>query len=153
MDKRIRPAFRWAASLTLILVFLLALPQFVEDAANYLKTHVLLATIGQILQLDAGGVDVVIVPVDDAAEREYERSSEASDDLGISNLKGAGKLLLVQNGTRVRVIGHRWMESKYELRILEGEFKGKSGWVRRAFLRPLTTGNVTPTRVIDLSKP
>jgi len=74
--------------------------------------------------VDSGSVVVCVSP--QAYER-FVKMAVANDTLGMSNLTAQGGAFLVPSGTRVRVIDRRL--ERREVRILEGPFAGRSGWV------------------------
>jgi hypothetical protein len=78
---------------------------------------------------DEGGSNFVSLPVDDATLKEKEKLEAASDDLGLSLLFAAKKVLLVPSSTRVKVLKAYPVISCWEVRILEGEFTGETALV------------------------
>jgi hypothetical protein len=60
---------------------------------------------------------------------EKQKLESAADDLGLSLLFAAEKLLMVRTGTRVKVLQARPAQSCYEVRILEGEHMAKTAVV------------------------
>jgi hypothetical protein len=53
----------------------------------------------------------------------------ASDDVGLSLLMASQKLLMVPDGTPVRILEIRQPDSRCQVRILEGEHYGKTAVV------------------------
>jgi DNA-binding winged helix-turn-helix (wHTH) protein len=86
-----------------------------------------------VLRDETGG-DFVTLPVDEKTLREKQKLESAADDLGLSLLFAAEKLLVVRAGTRVRVLEARPAESCYEVRILEGEHMAKTAVVPHVYL-------------------
>lgn len=83
------------------------------------------AKVGGEFHLQAeGGANYVLLPVNEEHMRERDRLAAVKDDLGISLLVSAGKILLVSVGTRVKVLDVRQPGSSYEVRILQGEHVG-----------------------------
>jgi hypothetical protein len=65
---------------------------------------------------------------------EKQKLEAAADDLGLSLLFAAEKLLVVRAGTRVKVLEARSAHSWYEVRILEGEHMAKTAVVPDTYL-------------------
>jgi DNA-binding winged helix-turn-helix (wHTH) protein len=78
--------------------------------------------------------DFVCLPIDEITLKEKEKLEAADDNLGLSLLFSAERLLLVRTGTRVKVLEGRLGNSCYEVRILEGEHTAKTAIVLRKFL-------------------
>jgi DNA-binding winged helix-turn-helix (wHTH) protein len=79
----------------------------------------------------------VLVPVDEGAAEEREKLEAANDDVGLSVLIASQRLLMVPNGTQVRVLDAQQSEFRCEVRILEGEHYGKTALVPRRHLAGL----------------
>jgi DNA-binding winged helix-turn-helix (wHTH) protein len=90
---------------------------------------------GTFVLCDENGSNFVSLPVDDETLREKEKLETAKDDLGLSLLFAARKILLVRNGTRVKVLKALSTSSGWEVRILEGEFTGDTALVPRECLK------------------
>ena len=71
------------------------------------------------------GASFAVVAIDQAAAAERKRLDAANDDVGLSLLIAAQKLIMVPEGTPVRVIEVEQKDSKCHARILEGEHYGK----------------------------
>jgi DNA-binding winged helix-turn-helix (wHTH) protein len=82
----------------------------------------------RVLRDESGG-DFVTLPVDEQAMLEKQKLESASDDLGLSLLFAAEKLMVVRAGTRVKVLEAGPGQSCYEVRILEGEHMAKTAVV------------------------
>jgi DNA-binding winged helix-turn-helix (wHTH) protein len=83
--------------------------------------------VGKVCVLrDVTGGDFVTVPVDEETVIEKQKLESAADDLGLSLLFAAEKLLVVRAGTQVKVLESRAAQSCYEVRILEGEHMAKT---------------------------
>jgi hypothetical protein len=76
----------------------------------------------------------VTLPIDEKTMLEKQKLELAADDLGLSLLFGAEKLLVVRAGTRVKVLEARTAQSCYEVRILEGEHMAKTAVVPYIYL-------------------
>jgi DNA-binding winged helix-turn-helix (wHTH) protein len=91
--------------------------------------------VGKVCVLrDKTGGDLVTLPVDEKTMREKQKLESAADDLGLSLLFAAEKLLVVRAGTRVKVLEARSAECCYEVRILEGEHMAKTAVVPQIYL-------------------
>jgi DNA-binding winged helix-turn-helix (wHTH) protein len=91
--------------------------------------------VGKVCVLrDETGGGLVTLPVDAKTMREKQKLESAVDDLGLSLLFAAQKLLVVRAGTRVKVLEARSAESCYEVRILEGEHMAKTAVVPQIYL-------------------
>jgi len=86
--------------------------------------------VGQCARLRADGkLSFALVSVDEEAAAEREKLEAASDDVGLSLLIASQKLLMVPDGTPVRILEIRQSDSRCQVRILEGEHYGKSAVV------------------------
>jgi len=75
----------------------------------------------------------VVVPV---TQQDLDRAIElgvANDDLGIAQMVATGHAFIVPQNTRVKVI--QTTMTTTEVRILSGDFTGKSGWVPKEFVK------------------
>jgi DNA-binding winged helix-turn-helix (wHTH) protein len=91
--------------------------------------------VGKVCVLrDETGGDFVTLPIDEKTMVEKQKLELAADDLGLSLLFGAEKLLVVRAGTRVKVLEARTAQSCYEVRILEGEHMAKTAVVPHMYL-------------------
>lgn len=75
---------------------------------------------------------VAILAVDEKAFDDFIQAQIADDKLGYSQMLGAGRFFVVDNGTAVKVIDTGF--AKRKVRILEGEHLGKSGWIPYEFV-------------------
>jgi DNA-binding winged helix-turn-helix (wHTH) protein len=86
--------------------------------------------VGQCARLRADGkLSFALVSVDEEAAAEREKLEAASDDVGLSLLIASQKLLMVPDGTPVRILEIRQSDSRCQVRILEGEHYGKTAVV------------------------
>jgi hypothetical protein len=69
------------------------------------------------------------VSADEEAAAEREKLEAASDDVGLSLLIASQKLLMVPDGTQVRILEIQQPDSRCQVRILEGEHYGKTALV------------------------
>ncbi len=92
------------------------------QASEFLKT-------GEDGYVSVGGTgnNPVLVGVTKDYYDEMFKLIAIKDNLGVSQMVMDGKVLMVDNGTAIKVIGST-MASR-EVRITEGKYIGKSGWV------------------------
>jgi DNA-binding winged helix-turn-helix (wHTH) protein len=91
--------------------------------------------VGKVCVLrDETGGDFVTLPIDEETMLEKQKLESAADDLGLSLLFAAERLLVVRTGTRVKVLEARSAQASYEVRILEGEHVAKTAVVPDSFL-------------------
>ncbi len=72
------------------------------------------------------GHSFAVVSIDEAAAAERQRLEAANDDVGLSLLIASQRLIMVPEGTPVRVIEVEPQHSRCHARILEGEHYGKT---------------------------
>jgi DNA-binding winged helix-turn-helix (wHTH) protein len=95
--------------------------------------------VGRVGKLSSDGQpDFALVSVDEPSAAEREKLDAANDDVGLSLLIAAQKLLLVANGTQVRILEMQETASRYLVRILEGEHYGKTALVPMSWLVELS---------------
>lgn len=88
--------------------------------------------VGKVCVLrDETGGEFVTLPIDEKTMLEKQKLESAADDLGVSLLFAADKLLVVRTGTRVKLLEASSAQSCYEVRILEGEHMAKTAVVPR----------------------
>jgi DNA-binding winged helix-turn-helix (wHTH) protein len=86
--------------------------------------------VGQVAKLCSdGALSFTLVSVDDETAAERKKLDAASDDVGLSLLIASQKLLIVPNGTQVRILEVQPTQSRCQVRILEGEHYGKAAVV------------------------
>ncbi len=91
--------------------------------------------VGKVYVLrDEKGGDFVTLPIDEKTMVEKQKLEAAADDLGLSLLFAAEKVLMVRAGTRVKVLEARSAQSCYEVRILEGEHMAKTAVAPQIYL-------------------
>jgi DNA-binding winged helix-turn-helix (wHTH) protein len=81
-----------------------------------------------------GGAHFAVAPVDEGTLQEKRRLESADDSLGLSLLAASAKILLVEEGTQVRVLEQRPNHSHCEVRVLEGEHIGQTVLIERKCL-------------------
>lgn len=95
--------------------------------------------IGQIATIrDETGRNYVLLPVTEEIFDEMCACERAKDDLGISLLVAAEKLLLVSCGTKVKILGASNLAGGCKVRILGGQFVGEKAFAPRTYLSGLT---------------
>jgi DNA-binding winged helix-turn-helix (wHTH) protein len=95
--------------------------------------------IGQIATIhDEAGRNYVLLPVSEEIFDEMRACEMAKDDLGISLLAAAEKLLLVNCGTRVQILDASDPAIGCKVRILGGQFVGEKAFAPRACLLGLS---------------
>jgi DNA-binding winged helix-turn-helix (wHTH) protein len=83
--------------------------------------------VGRILTVcGEGGSHFAVAPVDESTLQEKRRLEFADDSLGLSLLAASAKILLVAEGTKVKVLESRPNHSHCEVRVLEGEHIGQT---------------------------
>jgi len=86
--------------------------------------------VGRCARLRADGkLSFALVSVDAEAAAEREKLEAANDDVGLSLLIASQRLLMVPDGTPVRILEIRQPDSRCQVRILEGEHYGKTAVV------------------------
>jgi hypothetical protein len=71
---------------------------------------------------------------DEASWDRLVQLSGANDRDGMNLMLLAREIRLIDEGTKVLVIGSSW--TKVEVRILDGPHAGQSGWTTASFLQP-----------------
>jgi DNA-binding winged helix-turn-helix (wHTH) protein len=95
--------------------------------------------VGQVATIrDEAGGNYVLLPITEEILREMRDCESAKDDLGISLLVAAEKLLLVECGTRVKILDARDVALGCKVRILGGQFVGEQAFAPRANLAALS---------------
>src|SRR5277367_3816901 len=95
--------------------------------------------VGQVATIRAeAGRNYVLLPVTEEILREMRDCETAKDDLGISLLVAGDKLLLVECGTRVKILDASNAALGCKVRILGGQFVGEQAFALRAHLAGLS---------------
>src|ERR1700683_2788750 len=95
--------------------------------------------VGQIAMIcDDAGRNDVLLPISEEILAEMFACEAAKDDLGISLLVAAEKLLLVNCGTRVQILDASDAEQGCTVRIMGGQFVGEKAFAPRACLAGLS---------------
>jgi len=96
---------------------------------------------GRVFALLAeGGTECVLAPVDGRAFEEWRKLMNLSDDVGISMMITQHRLLLLEAGKPVRLLGRDATTGWSEVRILEGEHYGKTALVEKKSLQAVKSG-------------
>jgi DNA-binding winged helix-turn-helix (wHTH) protein len=91
------------------------------------KTLVPSSGVGRLARLRADGeLSFALLSVDEETAAEREKLETANDDVGLSLLVASQELLMVPDGTPVRVLEIQQSDSRCQVRILEGEHYGKT---------------------------
>ena len=91
--------------------------------------------VGKILTVcGEGGSHFAVAPVDESTLQEKRRLEIADDSLGLSLLSASAKILLVEEGTKVKVLESRPNHTYCEVRVLEGEHIGQTVLIERKCL-------------------
>jgi DNA-binding winged helix-turn-helix (wHTH) protein len=94
--------------------------------------------VGQVATIrDQAGGNYVLLPVTEEILREMRDCESAQDDLGISLLVAGEKLLLVECGTKVKILDASNSALGCRVRILGGQFVGEQAFALRAHLAGL----------------
>ncbi len=91
-------------------------------------------SVGSIARLD-NGASHTLAGADKEAWDELARAVAAKDDIGWNLLILSGRALLVERGTRVRVLQIKGWSREAEVRILEGKYVVRKAWVSTEFLK------------------
>jgi len=94
--------------------------------------------VGQIATIrDETGRNFVLLPASEEIFHEMRACEKAEDDLGISMLVAAEKLLLINCGTRAQILDASNADLGCKVRILGGQFVGEKAFAPRAYLAEL----------------
>ncbi len=74
----------------------------------------------------------IMVPISKSIFDETMKLSVAGDTAGLARMVVAGEILMVDNGTQVKVIDKNFAST--EVRIMSGKNYGESGWVPMEFV-------------------
>jgi DNA-binding winged helix-turn-helix (wHTH) protein len=86
--------------------------------------------VGRLARLRADGeLSFALLSVDEETSTEREKLEAANDDVGLSLLVALQKVLMVPDRTPVRILEIRQLDSRCQVRILEGEHYGKTALV------------------------
>ncbi len=102
----------------------------VSKAATRAKAPTATSKVGRVAKVCGDGpLSFTLVSVDEETAVEREKLDAANDDVGLSLLIASQRLLMVQNGTPVRILEIQPARSHCQVRILEGEHYGKAAVV------------------------
>jgi DNA-binding winged helix-turn-helix (wHTH) protein len=114
------------------------------DGAAVPKTERTGTLEGRVFALvEENGTECVLAPVDGKAFEEWRKLFALNDDVGISMMITQHRLLLLETGKTVRMLGRDAATGWYEVRILEGEHYGKTALVDRKTLREVKQASLT----------
>jgi len=86
--------------------------------------------VGRVAKLTCeDGHPFAVLATDAPTAAERQKLDTANDDVGLSLLIAAQKLIMVPEGTPVRILDVEQMHSRCQGRILEGEHYGKTALV------------------------
>jgi hypothetical protein len=89
--------------------------------------------IGSESILQAGNLEEIYLTIDKESFDEWSKVAAAKDHIGMLELLSAGKMFIVPAGTKVLVIDSSW--AIREVRILEGDAFGRTGWLPYEWLK------------------
>ncbi len=89
-------------------------------------------SVGSDVVLRVSSGDVVVCTSEDAYD-EFLKLAIAEDYLGMAQMEASGRLFRVPSGTKAHVIDTGF--EKREVRIMDGEHFGRSGWVTSSLVR------------------
>lgn len=79
------------------------------------------------------GSEVVLLADSKPAYKQFIKIQTAKDKHGFNQMVSAGKIFAVPNGTRVLILDLDL--AAYEVRILQGEHKNRTGWIAYEFAK------------------
>ena len=90
--------------------------------------------IGDTCILNGGGsMNIIGTNYEDL--KALDKAAIAGDEQAVIEMYYQGRAFAVPSGTKVLFIDSSWAGRK--IRILEGDYKGKSGWVSRDYIQPV----------------
>ncbi len=89
--------------------------------------------VGSEATIQMPNLEVVYLPIDEQALDEWTNACVAKDYIGMAQLEASGRVFTVPNGTKVLVIDSRF--ATRQVRVLEGDAFGKSGWLPYEWLK------------------
>lgn len=108
-------------------------------ASHRAATQKVSAWVGQVATIRAEeGRKYVLLPISEEILEEMRNCEAAKDDLGISLLVAAEKLLMVNSGTKVKILDARDPGHGCKVRILGGQFVGEQAFAPRVYLSGLS---------------
>lgn len=90
--------------------------------------------IGDTCILNGGG-SMNIIGTNKEDLKALDKAAIAGDKQAVIEMYYQGRAFAVPSGTKVLFIDSSWAGRK--IRILEGDYKGKSGWVSRDYIQPV----------------
>ncbi len=102
-------------------------PTATAARAPIMRTPAASSWVGRVAKLSCeDGLSFAVAPIDEAAALERQKLDAANDDVGLSLLIASQRLLIVPQGTPVRILEVQQALSRCQARILEGEHYGKT---------------------------
>ena len=86
-----------------------------------------------VLQSGSRG-ETIYVPTTLEGAKELDLINQNGDKVGLARMVLVGQVLVVADGTRVRVADHSWSRSLYEIQLAAGNLAGQRGWVPPKYL-------------------
>ncbi len=132
-----RRGYRFIAAVERIQADAVAKDSSASDARQS-ATELRAEWVGEVATIrDQAGGNYVLLPVTEEILREMRDCESAKDDLGISLLVAGEKLLLVECGTKVKILDASNSALGCKVRILGGQFVGEQAFALRAHLAGL----------------
>ncbi|MBA7670164.1 hypothetical protein ES703_78308 [subsurface metagenome] len=75
------------------------------------------------------GVGQVVLGVDKKTLKEMNAAVIAKDTFGLDKLIKSGRIFTVPDGTKILMLDSGWSFLVEKVRILDGKYRGKAGWV------------------------
>jgi DNA-binding winged helix-turn-helix (wHTH) protein len=86
-----------------------------------------LSWVGRVAKIRCeDGLSFVLVAIDEGASAERQKLDAAQDDVGLSILIASQRLLMLPQGTPVRILEVEQTHARCQVRVLEGEHYGKT---------------------------
>ncbi len=105
----------------------LAEPATTPERASSAKTPILSSWVGRVAKLRCDdGHSFAVVAIDEAAATERQKLDAANDDVGLSLMIAAQRLVMLAHETPLRILEVEHAHSRCQARILEGEHYGKT---------------------------
>jgi len=124
----------WSGVIILFLIGMVVSPLLPKDSSSNLNYNPSSNTPPTSDSLGTGeegklytGTGIVGVAITEEALDELTKAAIAKDSIGYQNVFLEGKAFLVDDYTKILVIEIKF--SKEKVRVLEGDYYGKSGWV------------------------
>jgi len=113
------------AVILVLIVMGIAITSF-KDSSTSPTTSTSSVSVGKEGRLDSGAPETPVA-VTEAAFDAWTSAAVAKDKHGMASLLVSGKVFGVKQGTKALVIDNAMFKRK--IRVLEGKYKGASGWI------------------------